>query len=229
MLTHGEAVCADAVRVLLWAWPSLPCVADRDVLTFVRANLPPPPCRVLEVGAGDGELAAALAEAGYAVTAIDPEPRGDHVQGVALADLKPGPETFTAAVAIRSLHHVHPLAQSLERLAELLQPCAPLVIDEMDVVAFDSRAAGWWLRQQAVTGHARDVSPQQFVDEHRAHLHPLDAIVEALAAWFDVGTAVRGPWLYRWDLGASFRDEEERLISAGRLPAVGARIVALRH
>jgi SAM-dependent methyltransferase len=204
-------------------------MVDRDVLAFVRANLPPPPGRVLEVGAGEGELAAALEEAGYVVTAIDPEPRGGHVHGVALADLTAEPGTFQAAVAIRSLHHVHPLAQSLERLADVLQPGAPLVIDEMDVDAFDHRAADWWLRQQALLGQARDVSPQQLVDEHRAHLHPLDAIAQALAAWFDLGAAVRGPWLYRWDLGASFRDAEQRLISAGQLPAVGARIVAVRR
>jgi|tagenome__1003787_1003787.scaffolds.fasta_scaffold20943390_3 SAM-dependent methyltransferase len=204
-------------------------MADRDVLAFVRANLPPPPCRVLEVGAGEGELAAALAAAGYAVTAIDPDPRGGDVHGVALADLDSEPEAFEAAVAIRSLHHVHPLAPSLERLAEVLKPGAPLVIDEMDVVAFDHRAAEWWLRQQAGRGQARDGTPQQLVDEHRAHLHPLDAIVAALAAWFDLGPAVRGPWLYRWDLGDAFRDEEQRLISAGQLPAVGARLVAVRR
>src|SRR6476661_8207952 len=168
-------------------------MADRDVLAFVRANLPPPACRVLEVGAGEGELAAALAAAGYVVTAIDPEPRGGDVHGVALADLEAEPGTFEAAVAIRSLHHVHPLAQSLERLADVLQPGAPLVIDEMDVVAFNRRAADWWLRQQAVRGPVRDVSPQQLVDEHRAHLHPLDAIVETLAARFGLGPAVRGP------------------------------------
>ena len=204
-------------------------MADSDVLAFVRANLPPPACRVLEVGAGEGELAAALATAGYVVTAIDPEPRGGDVHSVALAELEAEPGTFEAAVAIRSLHHVHPLDQSLERLAEVLQPGAPLVIDEMDVVAFDRRAADWWLRQQAALGRARDVSPQRLVDEHRAHLHPLDAIVAALAAWFDLGAAVRGPWLYRWDLGDAFRDEEERLISAGQLPAVGARFVAVRR
>jgi SAM-dependent methyltransferase len=204
-------------------------VADSDVLAFVRANLPPPACRVLEIGAGEGELAAALATAGYVVTAIDPEPRGGDVHGVALADLKAEPGTFQAAVAIRSLHHVHPLAPSLERLADVLRSGAPVVIDEMDVVAFDDRAADWWLRQQALLGQARDVSPQQLVDEHRAHLHPLDVIVDALAAWFDLGAAVRGPWLYRWELGASFRDEEERLISVGQLPAVGARLVAVRR
>src|SRR4051794_10055306 len=140
-------------------------MADRDVLAFVRANLPPPPCRVLEVGAGEGELAAALAAAGYAVTAIDPDPRGGDVHGVALADLDSEPEAFEAAVAIRSLHHVHPLAPSLERLAEVLKPGAPLVIDEMDVVAFDHRAAEWWLRQQAGRGPARGGTPQQLGGE----------------------------------------------------------------
>ena len=176
----------------------------------MRANLPPPPCRVLEVGAGEGELAAALEAAGCVVTAIDPEPRGGHVHGVALADLEAEPGTFEAAVAIRSLHHVQPLAVSLERLADVLQPGAPLVIDEMDVVAFDRRAADWWLRQQAVRGQVRDVSPQQLVDEHRAHLHPLNAIVEALAARFDlVGDPPGGISTPR------SRDEEERLISWG--------------
>jgi 2-polyprenyl-3-methyl-5-hydroxy-6-metoxy-1,4-benzoquinol methylase len=134
-------------------------MADHDVLAFVRANLPPPPCRVLEVGAGEGELAAALAAAGYAVTAIDPDPRGEGVHGVALADVTAESGAFDAAVAIRSLHHVHPLDRSLERLADVLQPGAPLVIDEMDVVAFDRRAAGWWLRQRAKLGRVLEVTP----------------------------------------------------------------------
>jgi SAM-dependent methyltransferase len=204
-------------------------MVDVEVAAFVRANLPAPPCRVLEVGAGAGELAAALAEAAFTVTAIDPDPRGDGVQGVALADVAAQADAFGAAVAITSLHHVHPLGPSLRRLAEVLQPGAPLVVDEMDVAAFDRRAAEWWLRQQAARGEAPEKTADQLVDEHRAHLHPLDAILEALSPWFAVGTPVRGAWLYRWDLGPSFRAEEEALIAAGRLPAMGARMVAVRH
>jgi hypothetical protein len=102
------------------------------------------------------------------------------------------------------------------------------VIDEMDVAAFDRRAAEWWLRQQAARGEAPDKTPEQLVDEHRAHLHPLDTILEALAAWFTVGTPVRGTWLHRWNLGESFRVEEETLIASGQLPAMGARVIAVR-
>jgi SAM-dependent methyltransferase len=202
---------------------------DVEVAAFVRANLPPPPCGVLEIGAGEGELAAALTVAGYAVTAIDPEPRGTNVRAVALEDLEVAAGPFPGAVAIGSLHHVHPLESSLQRLAEVLQRGATLVVDEMDVAAFDRRAADWWLRQQAARGKASDTTADELVQEHRAHLHPLELILKALADWFTVAIPVRGPWLYRWDLGASFRVEEETLILSGQLPAMGARIIAIRH
>lgn len=45
-----------------------------ELLAFVRANLPAPPMRLLEIGAGDGALARALADTGCEVLAIDPEP-----------------------------------------------------------------------------------------------------------------------------------------------------------
>ncbi|HKC78430.1 MAG TPA: methyltransferase domain-containing protein, partial [Gaiellaceae bacterium] len=83
-----------------------------DLLRFVRANLPAPPARILEIGAGDGELAQALRADGYDVLAIDPDPRGPDVRGVPLIDLDEPAASFDAALAVTSLHHVEPLEAS---------------------------------------------------------------------------------------------------------------------
>jgi 2-polyprenyl-3-methyl-5-hydroxy-6-metoxy-1,4-benzoquinol methylase len=80
---------------------------------FVLAHLPAPPCRLLEVGCGSGELALELAAAGYDVVAIDPRsPNGEIFRRVALeAFVDPNP--FDAAVANRSLHHIPNLAGAI--------------------------------------------------------------------------------------------------------------------
>ena len=199
-----------------------------DVPAFVRANLPPPPARVLEIGAGDGALSDALRAAGYEMTAIDPEPSGAGVRACALRDLDEPAASFAAAVAVVSLHHVEPLDESLEHLAELLEPGGTLVVDEFDVGAFDREAAAWWLEQRRTLGTHDDATPDELVDEHRRHLHTLEQIRDALRPHFDVSRPVRGAYLYRWDLDQSLRAVEEDVIARGELPAVGARFVARR-
>jgi len=200
-----------------------------DLHAFVRANLPAPPARVLEIGAGDGELARTLGGSGYDVLAIDPAPGGADVRACALHELDEPPASFSAAVAIVSLHHVDPLAESLGRLAAVLVPGAPVVIDEFDVGAFDTRAAQWWLDQRRTLGGDEHATAEELVEEHRHHLHPLERILDALGAHFDFGTPLRGAYLYRWNLGERLRLPEEELIAQGRVPAVGARLIAGRR
>jgi SAM-dependent methyltransferase len=199
-----------------------------ELLAFVRANLPAPPVRLLEIGAGDGALARALTEAGYEVLAIDPEPRGAGVRPVSLHELDEPPGSFDAAVAVTSLHHVEPLDDSLTLLAQLLSRGAVLLLDEFDVGAFDERAAEWWLRQRQALGGEEHAGAQELVSEHRAHLHPLERIVAALQPYFRVGTPLYGPYLYRWNLGESLRHQEEDAIARAEIPAVGARLLARR-
>src|SRR5438067_2114137 len=89
---------------------------DPNLMSFVLGSLPPPPANVLEVGAGEGELAGALASAGYEVVAIDPESKSDAVRPIRLHELDAA-SSFDAAVAVLSMHHVEPLDESCQRLA----------------------------------------------------------------------------------------------------------------
>jgi len=95
-------------------------VVTREVEAFVKAALPAPPARVLEIGAGRGELAVALGEAGYAMTAVDPAAEhGGIVQPRSVLELQ---GSFDAAVSVVALHHIDPLAESASTLRRCLLP-----------------------------------------------------------------------------------------------------------
>jgi SAM-dependent methyltransferase len=200
-----------------------------DLLAFVRAALPDPPARLLEVGAGEGELATTLREIGYDVLAIDPAGAHPGVVAIALHEVGDPPASFDAAVAVLSLHHVEPLTESCARLGELVRPGGRLVVDEFDVARFNEVAAGWWLRQRAAIGGDEDHDAATLVPNMRAHLHPVARLRTELEPWFAIGDAVPGPYLHRWDLAPELRRLEERLIAEGELPATGARLVATRR
>ena len=190
-------------------------MVDSAVEEFVRAALPPAPARVLEVGAGNGDLARLLAGLGYDEVAIDPrgEPAG----------------SFDAAVAVVSLHHIEPLDDSCRRLAEVVRPGGALVVDEFDVEWFDEAAAAWLLERWRESGRACDKRPREMVYNLHAELHPLPAIVDALSPWFELGSIAHCSYLYRWHMADGLRPAEEALIAEGRLPEVGARVVGTRR
>lgn len=189
----------------------------------MRSGLPAAPARVVEVGAGEGALAAALRADGYDVVAIDPAPGGPGVREVALLDLDDG--VFDAAVAVVSLHHLEPLEASCRRLAEVVRPGGALVVDELDVERIDERAAGWLLARLGID----DRTPADVVAEMRHHCHPLPRVLAALREGFELEPLVRRPYLHRWARAPEQRGAEEALIAAGELPVVGARVVGVRR
>src|ERR1700742_4026698 len=173
-----------------------PAAPDDAVLAFVRAPLPPPPARVLEVGAGRGELAAALRAAGYDVVAVDPAADGaPGVEPIPLLELDAPDASFDAAVAVTSLHHVEPLDESCRRLAAVVRPGGVLVVDEFDVGQFDERAAAWQLHQRAAAGHDHPHDHTGWSTDVRAHMHTVATIRAALEPAFVLGEPVRGPHL----------------------------------
>jgi SAM-dependent methyltransferase len=200
------------------------------VLDFVLAALPPPPARVLEVGAGGGELAAVLAASGYDVVAIDPAADGTAaVRPVALLDLDAPPASFDAAIAVVSLHHVAPLEPSCAHLAALVRPGGRLAVDEMDVEALDERAAGWWCARRRERGLEAPDDDAALAADARSHLHAVARIRAALSPAFELTDVERGPYMYRWNLDHELRDAEAEAIAAGRMPAVGARFTGVRR
>lgn len=201
---------------------------DADSFAWIRARLSAAPARVLEVGAGTGELARELRRLGYQVRAIDPAGEQDGVEQTALADLDAADACFDAAVAVLSLHHVEPLGGSLVRLAAVLKPGATLVVDEFDSAAFDRRAAAWLADQWRDEGGEQVDDVDGLVTEIRGHLHPVASIRERLDEWFELGEAERVPYLHRWHLEPGRSEAESRLIAAGELPATGARFTGIR-
>jgi len=204
-------------------------VVTRELMAFVRGALPASPARVLEIGAGKGEVARALSDAGYAVTAVDPaaEP-GGIVTRCSLLETR---GSFDVAVAVVSLHHIDPLEQSCAHLATLLPAGAPLVIDELDIDRYDERAMRWWYSQRQALGlgsDEHDHGPLEILDHMRDHIHSLEAVSAALRPHFELAPPVRGPYLHRWELRPSLYEAEVDLIAGGLLPAVGARLIAMR-
>jgi uncharacterized UPF0146 family protein len=200
-----------------------------EVEDWVRANLPPPPARIVEVGAGEGELARSLRASGYDVTAIDPKSETSDVLPVALIDLPPPAYVYDAAVAVVSLHHVEPLEASIAKLAEVLADGAPLLVDEFDAAALDERAAAWWLAQRRARGGDDLETPAELGPKMRTRVHSIELLVSVLSRWFDVGPLERGTYLYRWHLDESLRAEEEDLVARGELPRTGVRFIARRR
>ena len=203
--------------------------ADRGVVEFVLGSLPPSPARVLEVGAGSGDLAADLRDAGYDVLAIDPAADGGDVRPLPLLELDASPASFDAAVAVVSLHHVEPLEQSCAHLATLVRPGGTLVVDEFDVAAFDVAAADWLCARWREVGREASHDAASMVGDLRDHLHPVERIRAVLEPAFALSAPTRGPYLHRWYLTPGHLTPEEDAIAAGRIPAVGVRFTGVRR
>jgi methyltransferase family protein len=202
-----------------------------DFTQFTLSQLPPPPLRVLEVGCGcEGGVARELAAAGYDVLAIDPDaPAGELYRQVTLEELDdPGP--FDAVVAGRVLHHVHPLAPALDKLAGL----APLLLlDEFAWNHIDAATADWYESQHRVLRSAgREPKGPPDLAEWRARhpgLHPYEALRAEVDARYEERYFEWRPYFYRWLGGPASEALEAGLIEAGAIRPIGFRYAGVRR
>jgi SAM-dependent methyltransferase len=198
---------------------------------FVRAHLPAPPARVLEVGCGSGELTTALAASGYDVLGIDPlAPYGDRFRRILLEDLDVGEGPFDAVVSSHAFHHIRDLDHAVDRVVALLRPGGVLVLDEQGWDRADEPTLDWLYHQRralASAGHGEapaslDALREEWEAEH-VGLHGADALREALDARFEERAFAWTPFLYRHLGGVATEVLEQALVDAGAIRALGFR------
>ena len=229
-------------------------IATAHTMAFLARHLPPAPARILEVGCGRGEVAAALGGLGHEVDAIDVD--ADAVAAARALGVPARQADFFSIRAgahdvvllTRSLHHIAPLQRALDHASGLMAPGGSIVIEDFAVEAMDAVTATWFYDLCALLGVAGALWPAQdmaadplaaWVAEHEHHpgeepLHTGAAMQDALAARFAVVATEPAPYLYRTivrrtddrALTSAFLTIEEQRIAAGHLRAIGLRMVA---
>lgn len=140
--------------------PRSPRDADtEEVLSFVVRALPHR-AKVLEVGAGNGRLAARLGAAGWRVKAIDVDAEAVEAAQAAGVDaarvdfFELGGDRFDALLFTRSFHHLSPLSAAIAQTRALLAPGGTLVLDEFAHDEIDLTSAAWFYDVQALLEEA---------------------------------------------------------------------------
>jgi SAM-dependent methyltransferase len=199
--------------------PTLMAHLGPDLVEFVLEWLPRPTATVIEVGCGSGALTRLLSEHGYDVLGVDPDAPDEPGFVHATLEEFERPSEFDAAVAVRSLHHLHDVDRALDNLRDAVKPGGHLVVFEFAIEQVDAAAERWLdahgLRHPASEAEAPDVIP---LGEVRSALEWRFRTLFAEPATYLAREADRG------DLVA----EEERAIEAGDIKPAGMRLVLER-
>lgn len=148
----------------------------RETLAFLERFLPAAPARLLQVGAGDGAVALALAGRGYAVAAIDeglsPQARTGSVEWVPAEFLHYEPEQpFDAVLFTGSLHALQPIGRALDRACDLLAPDGIVLAEELAFDRVNVHTARWFYDLESVLVAAEVIEPPD--PAHAAERRPL--------------------------------------------------------
>jgi SAM-dependent methyltransferase len=210
---------------------------------FARAQLPPAPASVVELGCGSlGGFVPRLEQLGYAAVGVDPDaPEGpSYVRGrFEEASLAPADVVLASA----SLHHVADVGPVLDRVQGLLRPGGAVVVVEWAWERFDERTARWCFERLAgaspdagwLSRHRErwQLSGRPWSDYVRAWaetegLHRSEAVVRGLDDRFDRMSLTYGPYFFT-DLDDTAEEDEAAAIEAGLIEATCVQYVGRRH
>jgi SAM-dependent methyltransferase len=233
----------------------------RYTYDFVKRFLPVRCRRILEVGCGTGDLAAHLSRDGYAVVAIDSDPEslaaaqtlGVDARVATWPNFDEG--CFDAVLFTRSLHHIHPLDESIRRAANSLTDRGRVIVEDFAYESADEKTLYWFrgaIRSFEKAGLL--TAGDGFVDSvlsksktlkawrqnHESELHTAAEIDAQLENVF--GSVVRkdAPYYFRYIARAiarvkkrdsilrAFANQEETLAAEGLIVSLGRRFVAAK-
>jgi SAM-dependent methyltransferase len=220
-------------------------VATDYTCQFVRDCLPKGARSILEVGCGNGEVAACLSAGGLDVVALDSD------AGCVAVARKRGVDArvaswpaevdgqFDAVLFTRSLHHISPLDGAAEAAAAALRPGGRLIVEDFRAEGGTEKSKAWFLalahglsddgQLSGVTLDELGAKIGEADHHHEHHLHDSRAIERALAAFGEV-QATDAAYYYRYlepfaaDAAALLRLELSA-IAAGEIDGLGRRFV----
>src|SRR4029077_11402613 len=147
-------------------------------------SLPMNARRILEIGCGSGELAASLSQNGLAVVAIDHDRdsvAAAHRLGVD-ARLASWPDfddgQFDAVLFTRSLHHIHPLDESVGHAAQSLARGGCIIVEDFDYDSVDEKTLHWFrnaIRLIEATGQLIPRARDEFLEKVLSKTETLNA------------------------------------------------------
>ena len=236
-------------------------VPVRETAAFL-AHWLPAGSALLEVGCGDGQVAAELSKRGHRVRAIDADPvaiASARVLGVeaivaSWPEFEGGP--FDAVAFTRSLHHIAPLDDAVDRAFDSLRSGGQLLIEDFGYDEVDRKTVEWLLAigrssavRQVLQTADRELLPALLaatdpMAEWRAHhdqeLHSWGTMRTAIAGRFALRSEASAPYLYRYvarvlphdsegaALVDAIRRDEATQIERGAIVGIGRRLVAER-
>ena len=227
---------------------------------FIKRFLPSKCRRILEVGCGTGELAARLSNDGYSVVAIDSDSdsvvaaRRLHVDARIARWPNFADGQFDTILFTRSLHHIHPLAESIKHAAGSLVEGGLIIVEDFAYESADEKTLHWFasaLRLLEATGLlSADESLNKLLsktetlevwrENHEAELHTaaeielqLEEVLgrvtrEDAAYYFRYVANVIGATKKREAILQAFAEQEETLVADSSIVALGRRFVIAR-
>ena len=175
---------------------------------------------IVEIGCGEGDVAAVLLDRGYKVTAVDADPgiiARVQERGIpAICATWPALQ-FDAADCIvftRSLHHISPISAAMEKARQTLRPQGRLLVEDFAYQEADEKTIRWLLGVVQLAGERELLQrvPGEFVTDiaaasdpleawHSSHdhdLHSLATMTRSVADHFTLREDCAVPYLYRY-------------------------------